>query len=167
MRASLQDLKKDVKNTRQMLLEELVGRDVVQAMLQSREVAERYIDHPEAKYRCVAIATITDHWNADEQFAATCERLATADDDVNVRMAAITTLGKYYDSTGNRRIGQMLARMVQAASYPEILRHSAYEALWQLARGGDSLTTWRLLAPAPMQFPGDVDWSLISHFLSG
>src|SRR5271157_5302441 len=129
-------------------------------MLQTKEVAENYIKHPNPNYRIVAVTIIQDHWKPDEKFAAICEELATVDVDVGVRCAAITFLGVYYDSTGNRKIGQFLARMVETPSNLEFLKKSAYIALWQLARGGYSLYGNMLMSPGTMQFPVDVDWSL-------
>lgn len=166
MKAMTQDLKTAVKETHKRLLEEMVGSDVVLAMVQNRVVAERYLEHPDPKYRCVAIGILTNHWKPDESFAATCERLAVGDDDVDVRSAAITSLGVYYERTGNRRIGTILARLVEAAMSPK-LRRSAYLALWQLVRGGDSLNEYLLMSQATVQIPDDLDWSLVSPFLSG
>jgi hypothetical protein len=163
--AACKGIMQDLLNRRLSFWEEAVGSDAVLDMLRDRKIAEKYLQHQQSDFRFIALNIIRDHWKPDEQFIAICEKLVDSDDDARVRAAAVTSLGVCCDSTGDRRIGQVLARMVADAAQPEALRKSAYHALMQLDRGGVYLEASVPMSDSPMQFPDDVDWALVSSYL--
>src|SRR5262249_13747896 len=87
---------------------------VVDVMSQNRQEAERCLQHPDGKVRSAALNMLMYEWNAssDPHFLRSCERMALVDPDYEVRSLALTCLGSCYQSTGDGRIGKLLAELV-------------------------------------------------------
>jgi hypothetical protein len=162
--AACKAIGQELVRKRQESWEELAGREAVLAMQEDRKLAERYLEHPNRDYRLAALEILRDHWKTGRQSAATWERLLDTDEDVVVRGAAATALGSLFESTNDRRIGRLLARIVEDASQPEGLRTSAYLALRELVEGWEVATQYMLTLPIGAGLPDDLDWSLVSRF---
>jgi hypothetical protein len=134
-----------------------------ETMQHGPRVAERFFDHPDPALRLAAVATFCFRWDSDEGFKAACERLAWADGDDTVRIFAIAALGGHYATTSDSRIGAFLAEIVHDETQDSCVRRSAYFSLHRI-RGRSFL---ELSPREDFRFPEDVDWSLVSIFLTG
>ena len=105
-------------------------------LLQSRNAAERCVEHADADVRGVAIEVLSRFWGAaaEEAFRSELEKIAFTDPDFAVRSAAIRELAEAYLGSDNVRIGTMLARAVHDGTLPHEFRWAAYCGLHRLRR---------------------------------
>jgi hypothetical protein len=80
-----------------------------------------------------------------------------------VRLQALAALSGYYLHTDDRRIGEMVARMVYDDSSPLELRRDAYQTLFSI-RGMPTDALLKAASPA-FRFPEDVDRAFVESFL--
>jgi hypothetical protein len=135
------------------------GQLVVQRVGESEAVAFRHLCHPKPKYRIAAIVLLAYRWGITSEAEAVLEQLLFSDPDADVRGLAATEIGAYHRRSGNRRIGDMLARVVNDESESAQVRESAYRALFLLPEA---------FMPFPsiaFRFPDDVDWAFVDSLL--
>jgi hypothetical protein len=157
---------KDRLEIRQMmkrLWEERAGPHAAR-MLESRATAEAYLTHPQANLRLAAIMVLKDHWKPDASFVATCEMMVLNDTDPEVRAVAVVTLAGCYKGTDDRRVGGVVARVVQETSAPLSLRRAAYRSLFQIR--GMPYEAYANAASDSLRFPEDADWQFVNSFLT-
>ena len=134
-------------------------------MLGGRRAAERFLKHPDAHIRTVALEVLEQHWMPDDNLWHACERMAFEDPDSQVRNMAIIVLGSCFEYTDDPRVGRLLAVATHDEQYPTAFRSAAYRGLYRLR--GTSLTWPGLYSypPADFPFPEGVDWSFVDSFL--
>jgi tetratricopeptide (TPR) repeat protein len=137
-------------------------------LLQSRNAAERCVEHADADVRGVAIEVLSRFWGAaaEEAFRSELEKIAFTDPDFAVRSAAIRELAEAYLGSDNVRIGTMLARAVHDGTLPHEFRWAAYCGLHRLRRMRAPL--WPGFFARPQSMPRiqeDVEWAFVSSFL--
>jgi hypothetical protein len=142
-------------------LEKQCGKLVVQKVGQSEEVAHQHLNHPKPKYRFAALYLIESKWGLTQDVADLCEELAVSDPDAHVRSLVADALGTYYMSSGNMRIGDLLARTVYNENEDFRVRQSAYWSLYSLQEE----YVWDRPDILNFRFPENVDWAFVNSWL--
>jgi hypothetical protein len=132
-------------------------------MLQSRTAAESFLCSPDPKIRYAALFVVAHHWGLTKEFADRCEDLVRNDPDTKVRIGALTKLGTFYSQSDDRRMGNILARIVYDAGQPIDLRTHAYRLLF-LLRGMPLAVKEKVWSPE-FRFPEEVDWAFVESFV--
>ncbi|MGO8746320.1 MAG: tetratricopeptide repeat protein [Thermoguttaceae bacterium] len=145
----------------------LVG-PLLAEMLKTREDAYRHLSNAEDNVRIVALELISSHWGSKpgDDFSRLCEKMALDDPSINVRLAAISALGRCYADTDDVRIGKLLAQLVHDASMPLSCRRSAYRELFFLR--GSPIEAWpssQAGGSLKLRIPDEVDWAFVDSFL--
>lgn len=83
---------------KRQLWEQLAG-SIFHELLASKESAERDLGDADPNKRLAALMVLSDHWRPTAQLAQTCEKMAFADNDAQVRGVALSGLGKCYAYT--------------------------------------------------------------------
>jgi hypothetical protein len=143
------------------LLERHSGKLVVQKVGQNEATALEHLSHPKAKYRFAALDLLYIKWRLTQEAADICEDLVESDPDANVRALAATCLGSYYLGSGNRRISELLARIVSNVDENLEVRRSAYWSLFPLQENH----RWERPNVLNFQFPQDVNWPFVDFCL--
>jgi HEAT repeat protein len=131
-------------------------------MLKDRHTTERYLRDSDRNARCAALCLLMDHWGPDETFARVCEEMAFADPDVQVRCAAVTILGSYYQGTNNARMGEILAKLAKDEASDLKVREAAYRSLYTLC----GLPSWECPPLVNFQLLRDADWQFVDSFIA-
>ncbi len=143
---------------KRQLWEKLAG-PLFDELLASRESAERHLGDANPNKRLAALMVLLDHWKPNAQLAQTCENLAFADNDSQVRGVALSGLGKCYAYTQDARVLRLLAGIVCDERQSKSFRNSAYIALFHVAD-----VDARSLPEPGYRFPDDVDWDFVARF---
>jgi HEAT repeat protein len=111
--------------------------DCYPELVRTKEAALEYLFHPNSKVRIAAIHICDSVWNcsADPDFVAVCRQIAETDVDEDVRVHAISTLGKAFEASKDPSLSQFLARIVKSSENSEELRKEAYWALREVQFG--------------------------------
>jgi hypothetical protein len=104
---------------------------------------------------------LKDHWGPDSKFIKSCEEIAYNDPDVQVSSMALAVLSGCFIRTDDRRVGELIARLVRDESKPKMLRSTAYSSLLTI-RG---MPIDDFLAATDSTFPAKVDWAFVDSFL--
>ncbi len=156
--SDLADIRRKIKT----MWEETAGAHAAQ-MIESRASAESYLVHPDPQLRRAALFALKNEWGPDEALSRACEKLIFEDADSQVRALALTCLAGCYMHTDDRRIGELIARLVYDVSTPREVRWAAYRSLFHI-RGMPHEAFARVASPA-FRFPEEVDWKLVQSFL--
>lgn len=135
-------------------------------MLKSRQEAERFLEHPDAQVRMVALEVLEHRWQPDANLTRSCERMAFEDADSHVRNIALGVFASCFQYTDDPRVGHILATIVHDERQPMEFRSAAYHGLFTL-RG--KLLFWDELYTDPtarFPFPEKVDWPFVDSFLN-
>jgi hypothetical protein len=132
-------------------------------MRESCAVTEAYLEHPDPRLRRAAMLALAHHWNADDQFRETYERIALHDPDPSVRALAVSRVGASYFHTDNRRIGEVIARLLLDERNARDIRAAAYLALFNIR--GMPPQVYPEIASDNFRVPEDVDWEFVKSFL--
>jgi len=132
-------------------------------ILQSRAAAESFLRNPDPQLRRAALFALGHNWEVTRDLADQCEILLFADPDTKVRLGALANIGAFYHESDDRRIGDMLARMVYDAAQPNDLRIHAYRLLFHVR--GMPLAVKEKAWSLEFSFPDEVDWVFVDSFL--
>ena len=139
------------------LCEKLAG-PFFHEMLQGYQATRAHLTHADPRARIGALFMLREYWKPAPDFAELCEKLAFADEDVQVRSGALSSVCGFYYNTHDVRMGRLFARLVRDDSQPLLHRRVAYLALYAL----------RGLSQRPhaesLQFPDEVDWEFVDSF---
>jgi hypothetical protein len=130
-----------------------------ETMSNDPESLPQYLDHPDPRFRCVALHLLQKTRPRPEWLAKLSQQLADGDPDPQVRGVAVHCLGTCYAGTNDARIGKVVAAKVRSTSEDDRVRAAAFFVLHEI-RGVCSLE-WPL---ATWRFPEDVDWSFVDTF---
>jgi hypothetical protein len=133
-------------------------------MVQDRGECERRLRDTNPMTRRAALCILEDIWEAvsDVAFARICEELAMADPDPLVQGFAFMILGRCYEQTQDRRIGNLLAKVVLDDSRHSDARLGAYIGL-HCVRG---LRPTLFLQKASFNVPNDFDREFVVESLT-
>lgn len=142
-------------------LENYAGKLVVEKVGRSHGASLEHLFHPKPKYRFAALQLLYLKWGLTQDVVDECEIMARSDTDANVRGLASQNLGSYYLGSGNRRISELLARIVCNKEEVADVRRSAYWSLFSLQENYD----WERPSFPRFKFPDDVDWAFVDYCL--
>lgn len=107
--------------------------DKAEAMLQSLESAERFIDDEDPRIRVTALDIILRHWGVSKTLVERCKAIVLEDSDAEVRQVALLCIGRYYDNTDESSVLMLLAKIVGDETAAADVREVAYEQLCRIA----------------------------------
>lgn len=151
------------QESRVELWKELAGENF--AKFSSPDAMQTYLEHPDAKVRCIALWVSSDRWALDAKIAQHCEKMALSDPDQQVRGIAATSLGACYRNTRDKVISGILASIIANEHNSSEVRLSAYVSLLEVQ--GKSL----LSHDPPLRNLKDIclatsiDWNFVKCFM--
>jgi hypothetical protein len=157
------DILADVNRTVHQQWRAIAG-SALDMMLESPGGAESYLRNPYPELRRVALQVLTHHWKAYESIAFPCEQLSLHDDDPEVRIQAICSLGLCYMNTNQARIANILAKLICNDKESDELRTASYLSLLIVVGRTDPHADSCLKAMRLLRFPDDIDQALIGRY---
>lgn len=111
--------------------------DAYVGLVHSKDASISLMNDANPAVRITAISVCDLHWkcSGDQNFRATCQRLAMNDPDERVRNVAIDSLGAAYRDTKDPDVSHLLADTVLRADLSKDLRLVAYWALREVQLG--------------------------------
>jgi hypothetical protein len=139
-------------------IEHLAGTHF-QLMMRSVEEAEGYLKSSDPCLREAALYVLYHHWRQGDAYSPRYETIAMTDSNVDVRAEAFVLLGFCYSYTRDRRVSNLMARIVLDSNQDDKLRLAAYHAL--LRTHGQIETSMLFL-----KFPDKVNWSFVESCMA-
>ena len=109
---------------------ELSFEQDVERAYNEREFAFAALQSKSWKQRYAALVLLNHHWQIDSEIQeSACKSAFENDKHIQVRLNALTKLGKLFEHTFDENISRYLARIVLDENHPYRLRRSAYDAI--------------------------------------
>jgi len=133
-------------------------------MLDDEAYAIECLSHESAEERNFALCALDCFEIDNSALLPVFERMAFADPDPEIRLAALFSLAlaAQPDPVKRREIGAKLARITLDKTEPDDRREAAYRALCSLPEDFDR----NMDGLEPVQFPDGVDWKYVRTWLS-
>jgi hypothetical protein len=138
----------------------------VDEFIRDRNSAVQQVGHASPTVRSAALALLALYWEAtsEDWFAQLCETMGLTDPDQAVRSIALSLVGSCHRNTHDRRVGELLARVVLDDEQPSESRRAAYLGILYLIGHRPAWLDATTDPPTPFQFPDDVKWAIVNRF---
>lgn len=139
-----------------------VPREVLDRLGNDPSAAMQYLDSDDPRIQLAALDFLSKTRRIGEAMQK-CKELVQASRPVEVRLAALAQLARWYQNTCDQHVSRVIADIVADHASHIYVRDIAYQSLFQI--NGYPVETWPELRRALNQFsfPEDIDWNLVSR----